>query len=366
MKASQVRARKRWRWGVPHVDHQVDRHGHARWWYRRDKGPRLAALPMPGSKDFHAAWEAAHRRADGLEVLAIGAAMTRAGSLSAALVAYYGSTAWQQGLAIGSRKMRRPILEKLRGRYGEELMRDLKRDHVQKWLKPLLPNAQKNWMKALGHFMKFALAENLVQVDPLAGVVKDKAARSDGHIAFTEDDVELYRSYHKLGTRERLALEIMLNLGLRRSDACLVGPSDIKGGWLRDFEPKKTARTTGVKINVPLHDDLTAAIKAMNVVSTKTFLVTNAGKSFASEASFGNWMRKACDAAGLSEVSSHGLRKAAAIRLAYAGAQAPELMKVFGWRTITQAQVYVDQADAMRMSASAMARLVAYQKANKD
>jgi integrase len=219
-------------------------------------------------------------------------------------------------------------------------------------------------MKALGHFVKFALADGLIQINPLDGVVRDKAARSDGHIAFTDGDVEMYRKVHALGTRERLALEIMLNLGLRRSDACRIGPADIKGGWLRDFEPKKTARTTGVKINVPLHDDLVAAIAAMSVVSTKTYLVTDHGKPFASEASFGNWMRKACDRAGLPDVSSHGLRKAAAIRLAYAGAQAPELMKVFGWRTISQAQVYVDQADAMRMAASAMARLVAYQKEN--
>jgi integrase len=349
---------------VPHVDHQVDRHGHPRWWYRRSKGPRLAALPMPGTTGFLAAWEAADKKADGLEVPAVGARMTRPGTLSAALVAYYGSAGWIQGLAPGTRAMRRPILEKLRGRYGGEPMRELKREHVQKWLKPLKPNAQRNWMKALGHFVKFALADGLIQVNPLDGVVRDKAGRSDGHIAFTEDDVEQYRARHPLGSRERLALEIMLNLGLRRSDAYRIGPSDIKGGWLRDFEPKKTARTTGVKINVPLHSDLVAAIAAMSVVSTRTFLVTGHGKPFASEASFGNWMRKACDAAGLSEVSSHGLRKAAAIRLAYAGAQAPELMKVFGWRTITQAQVYVDQADAMRMAASAMARLVAHQKEN--
>jgi integrase len=319
---------------------------------------------MPGTKDFLTAWQAAHKKADGLEVPAIGAARTRPGSLSAALVAYYGSAGWQQGLADGSRKMRRPILEKLRSRYGDEAIYDLKREHIQKWLRPLKPNAQRNWMKTLGHFMRFALDDGLIQINPLDGVVRDKAARSDGHIAFTDDDVERYRATHLLGSRERLALEIMLNLGLRRSDACRVGPADIRDGWLRDFVPKKTARTTAVKINVPLHADLVMAIAAMQVVSTRTFLVTDHGKPFASEASFGMWMRKACDRAGLPDLSSHGLRKASAIRLAYAGAQAPELMKVFGWRTITQAQVYVDQADAMRMAASAMARLVAYEKAN--
>jgi integrase len=352
--------KQRWRWGVPHVDHQVDRHGHARWWYRRGKGPRLASLPMPGTPDFLAAWQSADKAAEAgakLAAMPLGATRTKPGTLSAALVAYYVSPAWTTDLAEGSRNMRRPILEKLRNGYGDAQMRELQRKHIQALIGKLKPNAQKNWMKALRGFCKFALAAGLVDIDPTQGVVKDKAAKSDGHIAWTEASVATYRAHHALGTRERLALEIMLNLGVRRSDAYRIGPGDIKAGWLMDFVPQKTARTTGKKLSLPIRPELAAAIAAMSVVSTATYLVTDHGKPFASEASFGNWMRKAYDAAGLPDCANHGLRKLAAIRLALAGCTAPELCKVFGWSTLAQAQVYIDQADQMRMAEQAMARL---------
>ena len=127
----------------------------------------------------------------------------------------------------------------------------------------------------------------------------------------------------------------MVNLGLRRSDAYRVGPNDIRGGYLIDFEPKKTARTTGVKLTLKIRPELAEAIAAMKVVGTGAYLTTDKGKGqpFKSEASFGNWMRKAYDAAGVDDLSNHGLRKLAAIRLALAGCSGAQLCKVFGWKT---------------------------------
>ncbi len=49
-----------------------------------------------------------------------------------------------------------------------------------------------------------------------------------------------------------------------------------------------------------------------------TYLVTSFGKSYTA-AGFGNWFRVQCDAAGLPQCSAHGLRKAAASRLAELG-----------------------------------------------
>ena len=52
--------------------------------------------------------------------------------------------------------------------------------------------------------------------------------------------------------------------------------------------------------------------------SNLTFLLTDQGKPYTA-AGFGNWFRDQCRAAGLSGCSAHGLRKAAARRLAEAG-----------------------------------------------
>jgi len=133
--------------------------------------------------------------------------------------------------------------------------------------------------------------------------------------------------------------------------------ADIKDGWLSDFMPQKTSRTTGQRISIPIRPELAAAIKAMKVVSTDTYLVTEAGKPFATSGSFGEWMRKACRRAGLTEVSSHGLRKLAMIRLAYAGCNTPQIMAISGHRSFAEVQRYVEQANRMRLAEQAMAAL---------
>jgi len=52
-----------------------------------------------------------------------------------------------------------------------------------------------------------------------------------------------------------------------------------------------------------------------------------------------NWFRKRCLEAGLSQLSAHGLRKAAATRAAEKGATTSELMGIFGWRNISQSEI---------------------------
>ena len=59
----------------------------------------------------------------------------------------------------------------------------------------------------------------------------------------------------------------------------------------------------------------------------------------------GNAMRGWCDAVGLPDCSSHGLRKACARRLIEAGATAHEMMAVTGHKTIAEAQRYAETFD---------------------
>jgi integrase len=88
-----------------------------------------------------------------------------------------------------------------------------------------------------------------------------------------------------------------------------------------------------------------------------TFLVTKQGKPFTA-AGFGGWFRNQCNEAELRQCSAHGLRKAAAVRHALNGATAPELMAWFGWKSITQAQRYIEAANRLRVSQSMGAKLI--------
>jgi site-specific recombinase XerD len=53
-----------------------------------------------------------------------------------------------------------------------------------------------------------------------------------------------------------------------------------------------------------------------------------------------NYFKDACVAAGITDKSAHGLRKAAATRAAENGATAHELMAIFGWVDIKEAEIY--------------------------
>jgi integrase len=67
--------------------------------------------------------------------------------------------------------------------------------------------------------------------------------------------------------------------------------------------------------------------------------------------------KDACKAAGVMDKSAHGLRKAAATRAADNGATAHELMAIFGWVDIKEAEVYTRNANRKRLAAKAMNKL---------
>ena len=61
---------------------------------------------------------------------------------------------------------------------------------------------------------------------------------------------------------------------------------------------------------------------------------------------FGGWFRDRCDEAGLPQCSAHGLRKAGAALAAENRASVHELMAIFGWLTMKEAERYTQRRDA--------------------
>jgi integrase len=62
-------------------------------------------------------------------------------------------------------------------------------------------------------------------------------------------------------------------------------------------------------------------------------------------------------AAGVLDKSAHGLRKTAATRAAENGATTHELMAIFGWVDIKEAEIYTRAANRKRLAAQAMKKL---------
>src|SRR5215813_2858753 len=88
-----------------------------------------------------------------------------------------------------------------------------------------------------------------------------------------------------------------------------------------------------------------------------TFLVNDWGRPF-TDAGFGNWFRDRCVEAGVPG-RAHGLRKAGATIAANNGATSRQLMAIFGWDTLKEAERYTRGADQLRLAEAAMHMLEA-------
>jgi integrase len=324
------------------------------YFYFRDAKPPVQLPGLPWSPEFMAvhARAMAARRTPG--PVAIGAGGTVRGSVNAAIVAYYQSGGFLKGLAQGSQGMTRALLERFRKDFGDLPMRAMQAKHVQDYLAKLkTPAAQLNMLKALKRLCLFTAGNGLSNGNPTVGVARARVVSTGGHYAWTEDDVAKFQATHPVGSQARLALALYLNLGVRKSDVIRIGPRHIRDGELADFQPKKTERTGGKLINIPLLRDTKAIIAATPVTGTETYLVTAFGKPYSANG-FGNRMRKWCDEAGLPDCTSHGLRKLCAIRLAELELSAPQIAAVLGHKNLSEVQTYVDAADRKRMARQAM------------
>jgi len=108
-------------------------------------------------------------------------------------------------------------------------------------------------------------------------------------------------------------------------------------------------------LEIPLHTELVKVIE-VSTAGQLTLLTTKTGKPYAPN-DLSDEFRSWCDAAGLpTECSLHGLRKAAARRLAEAGCSAHEIAAITGHRTLKEIERYTKSADQAHLARKAMAR----------
>jgi integrase len=267
------------------------------------------------------------------------------GTVNAAMAGYL--PMFGKGLAKSTQRNRHAILERFREQHGDKRVAMMHTTALQNILNSKSPAAARNWRRTLRGFIDYCLAQNLIKVDPLAGI-KLVQLKSKGHHPWEAVECDQYEARHPLGTRPRLAYELLLQAGQSRCDVVRMGRQHIRNGLMT-----MTRQKTGVAFNVEVMPRLQAAIDAMPGDKNLTFLVTAQGKPFTA-AGFGNWFRDRCNEAGLpARCTSHGLRKAAATYLAEQGATDHQLMAWFGWTSISQAQGYTKAANRKRMARSA-------------
>lgn len=182
----------------------------------------------------------------------------------------------------------------------------------------------------------------------------DLSTRPGGYHSWTTEEVQKFEDHHPIGTKARLAFALLLYTGQRRSDVVLFGKQHVNDGWLR-FTQRKNRNRRPITLELPILPVLQDII-GRSPAGDLTFLVTDQGYPFTGNG-FGNKMRQWCDEAGLPDCASHGLRKAGAAIAAENGATAHQLMSIFGWLTLKEAERYTRAAAQRKLAASAMSLL---------
>lgn len=323
------------RWLPDHVTEYKDRHGKARYRYRRTGFPAHHFTAPPGTMQFLT--ELAACKA--MEKLAIGQDRAVPGSIDDLAVQFYRSPAWKE-MRPSSQATYRGIIDRFRVSHGKKPVALIKPVHLDAILGAMSdrPAAANNLRKALKRMFKYAIKLEM-RADNPAMLTDPYKQNGDGFHAWSEEEIDAYRAHHPLGTRPRLAMELLLWTDQRRSDVVRMGKQHVRDGRLH-VRQQKTGKLLWIKMAPQLH----AAIDAMPASDALVYLVTAQGKSFTA-AGFGNWFRDQCDAAGLKGCSAHGLRKAMARRAADLGATNQQLKSVGGWSGDREVSVYTASAN---------------------
>ncbi|MCX5571444.1 tyrosine-type recombinase/integrase [Kaistia nematophila] len=218
------------------------------------------------------------------------------------------------------------------------------------------PNAANGRLKAIRQMLSWAIE---AEVDDdltynIARDVRNLKVMGDGFHSWTLDEVEQFERTHPLGSRARLAFALLLYTGQRRSDMVTFGRQHVRDGWLF-FTQFKGRKRNPIRMQIPIVPELQKVIDA-SPCGDLTFLMTDYGKPFTSNG-FGNKMRQWCDEARLPDCSAHGLRKAAASRLAELGCTDAEIMAITGHTTRKEVDRYTKGARQRALAENVLRRV---------
>jgi integrase len=334
----------------------VDRHGKERCRFRR--GTFSCYLPHPSAKEYRKAYNRA------VEGLPPDRPQGDGRTVNDLLPLFYRSIGFKQGNAEW-RETRRRVLEAFREEYGSDPVACFRAKDIDVILANKIEK-QKDGKRTTGgthaalrlreqlHLLfKFAVKQEWISSNPVENA-EEIVHKGEGYYAWTEEDIARFREAYALGTKPRLAMELILWTGARRGDAHKAAPP--KNGRIA-FKAGKT----GKEQDVPVAPMLQRAIDAMPAIGLTTILVTDYGKPF-TVAGFGSWFVKKCRAAGLPRCTAHGLRKALARRAAEQSVPQQGIKALGQWSNDREVATYVEGANQRRLAESALDAVATWER----
>lgn len=329
---------------LPYVQALTDRHGHKRHYYRRTGFERVTLPGVPGSAEFMTAYAAADARAPRKPD-----PRTAPRSVAALIQEYYRSHGFRI-LRDSTKRGYRNILDRFRAKYGDKGAASIEPKHLEAIFHGMAetPGAVRNLRRRLSKVFALAVRLGWRKSNPVKET-EIETVKSAGFVPWSEDDIARFETRWPSGTRERLALALLLYTGQRRSDVVTMGRQHVRAGRI-SVRQLKTDHRLQILIVPALQTELDQHTGGL------TYLLTQYGQPFTA-AGFTQWFRERAEMAGLENRTPHGLRKAAGRRLAEAGCSAKEIAAVLGHTTLAEVERYTRDADQVALSDAALGRV---------
>lgn len=340
-----------------HIERFKTRHGSVIYYFRVGKGPRVRLPGFPGSAEFDLAYKQA------LKTHLEGELRARNGKTLGWLIAQYRESGAYEGLAKETRKQFKYQFRKMLEKAAEAPLAELDQGSIVdgRESRRAKPSDANKYVRASIKLFDFAVERGWMRENPAKGVGKVPLPNKKvGFLQWEEDDLERYEKRWPVGTRERLALDLLLYTGVRRSDVVRLGRQHMRrNGELVIRTEKSVNMGSPIEVTITILPPLARSIAATKT-GDLTFLITHRGSAFVKE-SFGTWFKLACKGAGVDDdgKAAHGLRKVAATRAAEAGATEAELNAMFGWTEGSgEAAHYIRLANRAKLARSGQAKVI--------
>ncbi len=307
---------------------------------RSQNGPRIRLPDDPTSEEFRSAYAAAMAG-----TIKTPTKKESSDSISAKITAYMKSPAYR-ALSDSSKDGYSSRLEQIRTDHGHRAFSGLTKERIETFI--LAPLANKPGA-ALDTLKKLRILINHFRLtpDPTAGIKRPKG----GEIrAWTDAELAAFERRWPIGTKQRTAFALMLNIGTARIDTHALTWHQVDDG------AAYRRHKTGVAVDMAVSEDLQKALAATPRKHV-TVINTEYGKPYTVDG-FSRFMRDAITAADLPlSCQPHGLRKTLGRLLADAGCTAHDIMAALGHTTLAEAERYTREADRRRGGERAVTRL---------
>lgn len=339
----------------PHLYRERTRHGSLVWYVRRGQGPRTRLRAAYDSPEFWTEYRAA------IEGAPAPTKAAKPGTLRWAVDRYRASSTWA-ALKSSTRRQRELIFAQIIETAGEEMLAAITTEHIVagRERRAAVVHGANNYVKTLRALFAWATDDaKLLKLNPAAPVKLLRGPNAaEGFHTWTTEELARFEKRWPIGTRERLAFDLLLYTGLRRGDAVRLGRQHVRDGLITIRMEK-----TGEEVVLPLLPILAESIEATQT-GDLAYLVGERGQPWTKE-SFGNWFKTACVAAKCPG-TAHGLRKAGATRAAENGATEKQLMALFGWTSGRMATHYTRKASQKRLAKESAHLLMDARNANRN